>query len=84
MCDPPDRAQMGDKGKGMSSKVSETAQELTEKAKQKVQDAWGSAKETGQKIKDSVGGKADDAKEVVKENAETVKRCMNTKAKTTQ
>ncbi|KAA0042218.1 late embryogenesis abundant domain-containing family protein [Cucumis melo var. makuwa] len=43
------------------------------KAKQTVEDAWGSVKDTTQNIKEKVVGKAEESKEAIKDTAENIK-----------
>ncbi|KAI4350146.1 hypothetical protein L6164_010655 [Bauhinia variegata] len=63
----------------MAGKMSAAAQNISENAKQTMQDAWDSSRNTAQKATDTVLGKAQESAESVKENAESVKRSMNTK-----
>ncbi|XP_031263109.1 uncharacterized protein LOC116121296 [Pistacia vera] len=67
------------KCKEMAGQVGETAQDVSEKAKQTLEGPWGSAKDTTQKAKESLMGNAEASKETVKQHAEEVKKNMNMK-----
>ncbi|MBO8631039.1 hypothetical protein INO08_15150, partial [Staphylococcus aureus] len=69
-----------DNTKGAAETVTEMAQNIGEKAKQTVQDAWGAAKETSQKIKEIVVGKTEETKDSTAERLEDAgKRSSNEK-----
>jgi len=59
--------------------VSANAQNMAERAKQTMQDAWDSTKNTANRAKDTVVAKSQESAEYVKENAEAVKNNMNSK-----
>lgn len=63
----------------MAGTVSETAQDVIDKGKQTMQEAWGSTKDMAQKASDTILSKTEQSKQHVQANAEKVKKCMNTK-----
>ncbi|OIW17854.1 hypothetical protein TanjilG_00234 [Lupinus angustifolius] len=67
------------KTKDMAGQASIKAQNITEKAKQTMQEAWDSTKKTANKAADNVMGKTQESADYVKDNAETVRKNMNRK-----
>ncbi|RDX62918.1 hypothetical protein CR513_58704, partial [Mucuna pruriens] len=65
--------------KEMAGQMSASAQNITEKAKQTMQDAWDSTKHSANRAADTMLGKSQESAEYVKDNAEKVKNNMNTK-----
>jgi len=63
----------------MANQVSASAQNMAEKAKQTMQDAWDSTKNTANRAKDTVMAKTKESAEYVKDNADAVKKNMNSK-----
>ncbi|CAL0304700.1 unnamed protein product [Lupinus luteus] len=63
----------------MAGEASIKAQNITEKAKQTMQEAWDSTKKTANKAADTVMGKTQESADCVKENAEKMRRNINTK-----
>ncbi|CAL0303297.1 unnamed protein product [Lupinus luteus] len=70
---------MNNKTKDMAGQGSMKAQNITEKAKQTMQEAWDSTKKTANKAADTVMGKTQESADYVKDNAETVRKNMNRK-----
>ncbi|TKY65373.1 hypothetical protein E2542_SST08231 [Spatholobus suberectus] len=67
------------KTKDVAGQMSASAQNMTERAKQTMQDAWDSTKNTANRAADNVVRKGQESADYVKDNAETVKKNMNTK-----
>ncbi|KAK7340338.1 hypothetical protein VNO77_21040 [Canavalia gladiata] len=67
---------VANKTKDMANQMSASAQNITEKAKQTMQDAWDSTKSTANKAADTVLGKTQESADYIKENAEAAKKNM--------
>ncbi|XP_028790321.1 uncharacterized protein At4g13230-like [Neltuma alba] len=68
---------MKQKAREVGSEMSAKAENMGEKAKQAMQDAWDSTKNSAHRAADTVLGKAQDSAHSLKQNADSLKRSNN-------